>query len=155
MEARRESVQPGLSVAAWSRIVRRAVRLDAAEKSTALRALGWLVLVHTALQVLPYRRVRRLVTRVRPSARRPALTAPACAVAASRAAVVFPWAQCLARALAAECQLRRAGRHAQLHIGVGFDEARTFLAHAWLESDGLIVTGGGEAACCGYKDIAP
>jgi hypothetical protein len=28
------------------------------------------------------------------------------------------------------------------------------MAHAWLESDGVIVTGGREAALCGFQEIA-
>lgn len=135
-------------------IVRRALRLPRSEQRDAARALGWLVLAHLALRVLPYRTVRHFATRVRSSPRRSGLTAEACAAATARAAVLFPRARCLARALAAECQLRRAGHVPRLHIGVGFDEARTFLAHAWLESDGVIVTGGGEATLCGYQEIA-
>jgi hypothetical protein len=135
-------------------VVRRALALPRSEQRDAARALGWLVLAHVALRVLPYRTVRRLAGRVRATPRRSALTADGCAAATARAAILFPGARCLARALAAECQLRRAGHLPRLHLGVGFDEAKTFLAHAWLESDGVIVTGGGEAMRCEYREMA-
>lgn len=71
----------------------------------------------------------------------------------ARAGALFPSAQCLARAIGAQCLLRRAGREARLRIGVGFDDTRTFQAHAWLESEGIIVTGGSEAALCDYEEM--
>jgi hypothetical protein len=43
--------------------------------------------------------------------------------------------------VAASCLLRRAGRIATLNLGVGYVERR-FEAHAWLECDGIVVTGG-------------
>lgn len=70
------------------------------------------------------------------------LTPSECGAAISRAARVFPAARCLARALAASCLLRRAGRVATLSLGVGFNADRRFAAHAWLECDGVVVTGG-------------
>lgn len=70
------------------------------------------------------------------------MTAPECTAAIDRAARVFPAARCLTRAVAASCLLRRAGRATTLHLGVGFDVHRKFEAHAWLECDGIVVTGG-------------
>lgn len=110
-------------------------RLDAA------RALWWLVIVHLGLRLLPYRRVRRFVAGVQRSGAAARLTPDACGKAIARASVLFPPAQCLTRAIAAECLLKRAGRDAQLKFGAGFDEAHAFQAHAWLVSEGAIVTG--------------
>jgi hypothetical protein len=59
-----------------------------------------------------------------------------------RAARVFPAGRCLAHAVAASCMLRRAGRIPAIRMGVGFDADRRFNAHAWLECDGIVVTGG-------------
>ncbi|HEX6973478.1 MAG TPA: lasso peptide biosynthesis B2 protein [Vicinamibacterales bacterium] len=123
-------------------VIGRALRLSSRERRDAARALGWLVVVHAGLRLLPYRRVRAFVTGVSP--RGPAISPEACGLAVARASVLFPRAQCLARALAAECLLKRAGRASELKIGVGFDEAHVFEAHAWLVSDGVVVTGGGE-----------
>ena len=68
-----------------------------------------------------------------------------------RAARVFPAGRCLARAIAASCLLRRARRSATLTLGVGFDADRRFEAHAWLECEGVTVTGGDASA--GYLPL--
>jgi transglutaminase superfamily protein len=125
---------------------RRALGLPRTQQWAAARALGWLVLAQAALVVLPYTTVCRLVARVTQPPRASSLTAAECATAIARAGALFPPARCLARAIAAECMLGRAGRAPRIVIGVGFDERRTFEAHAWLECDGTIVTGAGEAA---------
>jgi hypothetical protein len=72
------------------------------------------------------------------------MTAAECERALRRALRVLPSASCLAQAIAAACLLRRAGRDSTLTIGVRFDSAHGFQAHAWLESDGIIVTGRNE-----------
>lgn len=126
-------------------LVTGALGLSWRERFDAARALWWLLWAHACVRLLPWRRVRQLVGAVRPARARRALSVGACAKAIARAAVLFPPAQCLARAIAAECLLRRAGRDAELRLGVGFDEAHAFQAHAWLVSDGVVVTGGGPA----------
>jgi hypothetical protein len=48
-----------------------------------------------------------------------------------------PWRRtCLKRALILQYLLRRAGRAADLHIGVRRGEAGELIAHAWLAQDG-------------------
>ncbi len=69
------------------------------------------------------------------------MTPAECEQAVRRALRVLPSASCLAQAIAAACLLRRDGRSSTLTIGVRFDAAHRFHAHAWLESDGIIVTG--------------
>ncbi|MCB0213695.1 MAG: lasso peptide biosynthesis B2 protein [Anaerolineae bacterium] len=51
-------------------------------------------------------------------------------------------ATCLTQALSALILLRRYGHPATLKIGVALHEAKQFEAHAWVESQGLIVVGG-------------
>ena len=70
-----------------------------------------------------------------------AMTPAECEQAVRRALRVLPCASCLAQAIAAACLLRRDGRDSTLTIGVRFDGTHRFHAHAWLESDGIIVTG--------------
>ena len=119
------------------------MRLAPRDRGRAVRALGWLLLASAALRILPFATVRRWMERVPPArSARASLSGPECALAIARATVVFPRARCLARALAASGLLRRAGRASTLHLGAGFDGDRRFEAHAWLECDGLLVTGG-------------
>jgi hypothetical protein len=109
--------------------------------------LSWLVAADLAVRVLPYAKVLRLLDRVPETRRGTAALSPAdCAIAMRRAARVYPVARCLARAIAASCMLRRAGRRVVPSLGVGFDQGRHFEAHAWLECDGVMITGGEEAA---------
>jgi hypothetical protein len=120
-----------------------AFRLEPRDRARAVRALVWLMAAEMAVRVLPFSTLSRWMERVPPSRSRGApLTSSDCAAAIRRAARVFPGGRCLARAVAASCLLRRAGRIATLSLGVGFDADRRFEAHAWLECDGVVVTGG-------------
>jgi hypothetical protein len=49
---------------------------------------------------------------------------------------------CLTQALAAQVLLGRRGYPTLLHIGVARGEQGRFQAHAWVESEGKVVTGG-------------
>jgi hypothetical protein len=53
----------------------------------------------------------------------------------------IPHASCLTQALAAHAMLLREGIPSGLNFGVAKTEAGAFEAHAWLESQGRIVTG--------------
>lgn len=54
------------------------------------------------------------------------------------------WIPCLATAIAANRLLAWRGIASKIWLGVRAGEATTFAAHAWLEADGHVVTGGGE-----------
>jgi Transglutaminase-like superfamily len=119
-----------------------AIRLVRRDRRQALRALGWLVLARAAIRVWPYWTIRRVMDRIAPGRLVAAPIAPAeCERALRRALRVLPRSSCLAQAIAAACLLRRDGRDSTLSIGVRFDPAHHLDAHAWLESDGIIVTG--------------
>jgi hypothetical protein len=119
------------------------LRLESRDRARAIGALAWLVAAEMAVRVLPFSTLTRWMERVPPSRSHAAsLTSSECGVAIRRAARIFPAGRCLARAVAASCLLRRAGRIATLNLGVGFDVERQFEAHAWLECDGIVVTGG-------------
>ena len=123
------------------------LRLPWRAQRQALRALSWLVAADLAVRLLPYANVLRLLDRIPANRRGNAALSPAdCAIAIRRAARVYPLARCLARAVAASCMLCRAGRRVVPSLGVGFDQGRRFEAHAWLECDGVMITGGEEAA---------
>ena len=124
-----------------------ALRLGRAERVRALRALAWLVAAHAAVRFLPFATTTRWIGRVPAAAPgRLPLTATECGTAMRRAGRLFPTARCLAHAAAASCLLKRSGRNPTLRLGVGFDDERRFEAHAWLECDGVIVTGDDVAA---------
>ncbi|HYJ81678.1 MAG TPA: lasso peptide biosynthesis B2 protein [Allosphingosinicella sp.] len=62
--------------------------------------------------------------------------------AVTRIAAYFPTsAQCLAQALAARAMLRRRGIPSLMHVGVARSQDVPFEAHAWLEAEGVGVTG--------------
>lgn len=122
-------------------------RLPAGEKRLALRAIALLAATRAALRILPFDRVRALTagpTRV--AAVHPAGLPRAVRRAVIRATRSLPGSSCLAQSLVAERLLREGGHEARLTIGVaGPGEPRgarfALDAHAWVESDGLLVTG--------------
>jgi hypothetical protein len=131
--------------------LRNFARLPREERSLALRALVWIVVVRSGLALFTFSRLRSLIA-ARPRDRRPpGADSPAMVRrAVLRASRSLPGTTCLAQSLVAERLLHTAGRNATLTIGVAraaiegvsADAARTPLdAHAWVESEGVLVTG--------------
>jgi hypothetical protein len=121
---------------------RSALNLDGRERVRALRALGWLIAARVAVRLLGYDNVTRAIARLPASRSSGAAITPAeCAIAIRRAARVWPTARCLPQAIAGYCLLRRAGRTPAVKMGVTVEDRRLD-AHAWLECDGVTVTGG-------------
>ncbi len=116
---------------------------------TKLRLLGsallmvWLV--RLGLWFLPFRSLRRAVSRVRPrsSARGAHVPPEWIAGAVDVAGRVVPLATCLTKGLAGYVLLRRWGYTGVLHIGVARDDAHNFQAHAWLECNRKVLIGDG------------
>lgn len=67
---------------------------------------------------------------------------------------LFPANPCLTQAVLVQAVFRRAGRPAELRIGVKRDEPSRLEAHAWVECEGAIVIGAAEAAS-GYVPLPP
>jgi Transglutaminase-like superfamily len=109
------------------------------------RAIGAVILVRTALWLLPARVVLRSVDRVVerwPVKATPAVRAIRRVVwAVQVASRRVPGASCLTQALAAKLLLARWGVPSQLRIGVARGEQGNFQAHAWLEAVGQVVIG--------------
>lgn len=62
---------------------------------------------------------------------------------ANRIADKTPWdSKCLVRALAARKILKRRGVHTTLYLGVGKEDEKKMIAHAWLRCGSFYVTGG-------------
>lgn len=123
------------------RLIARALRLERRERRHALRALGWLIAATAAVHVFSYATLTRLIKRISAGrSARTAITTAECATAIRRASRLWP-ARCLPQAIAGYCLLRRGGHAATVRLGVAV-EHRRLDAHAWLECDDVIVTGG-------------
>ncbi len=95
-----------------------------------------------AVRFLSYATVTRTIARI-PASRssRGTITPADCAIAIRRARRIWPVARCLPQAIAGYCLLRRAGRAPTVTLGVAV-AGHQLDAHAWLECDGVTVTGG-------------
>jgi hypothetical protein len=113
----------------------------------AANAMGWLLLVWLAIDLLPFKLYRKMM---RPVARRPEMGfAPAAeftkrvAWAVRAAARRVPWrAVCFHQGIAAQQMLCRAGVPAELRYGVAKTANGGFKAHVWVTSYGKTVVGG-------------
>jgi hypothetical protein len=113
-----------------------------------MRTLLVVAAIRAGLWVLPFRVVRRLV----PSSPYGRGDGPQCSSAEAVALVgqhvnvasrYVPVASCLTQALSAQMLLARRGVASTLHIGVAKSTTGLGIrAHAWLISEGTIVTGG-------------
>lgn len=98
--------------------------------------------VRVGLWLLPFQRLRQLLTKVGPSrhnADSPNVDRVVWAVKTTSRYV--PSASCLTQALAAQTLLERRGYPVELRIGVARNEEGTFQAHAWLEDRGRVLIG--------------
>ena len=131
-------------------------RLPATDRSLLVKAAFTVGATRLGLWVLPFRTLRRLLARV---TQEPAGLRQACPERSRRAdrssldritwAVTVasryvPAATCLTQALATQVLLGRYRYPACLRIGVVKGEGGQFQAHAWVESDGVVVIGGSE-----------
>ncbi len=121
--------------------LRQFARIPGWEKRLLLRAILTLGLARLTLKLLPFARVRRLIT-PRPGApKHPQIAPPNVRWAIKQAERVIPDATCLPQAVTAEALLTRAGYPVLLRIGVTKRDDGRFEAHAWAESNGRIVIG--------------
>jgi hypothetical protein len=118
--------------------------LPAAERWLLVKATLLLGGTRLGLKLLPFRILRRFVE----SLSRPTTWLPATdrfsterIVWAVELASRYVPATCLSRALSAQVLLARRGYPVVLYFGA-VKEGERFLAHAWLESEGLVVIGG-------------
>lgn len=116
-------------------------RVPAWERSLLVRAIFTLGSARLMLKILPFARVRRLLTPRAGAPRHPKVAPNNVRWAIKHAERVIPDATCLPQAVTAEALLTRAGYPALLRIGVMKRPDGRFEAHAWAESDGRIVIG--------------
>lgn len=119
-------------------------RLQAAFEAAAAAAA--LLIAYVLVRVMPF---RLIATRIERDLHKTPPPSPSAVVRRVQWAVTaahkrLPWIPCLATAFAANRLLARRGVASQLWLGVRPNEEDGFAAHAWLEAEGCVVTGGRE-----------
>lgn len=128
----------------WSRFL----RLAPGDQLLIVEAAILMGAIRAGLRLLPFERLRRLLARLARTTRpRPPGSSQADRVLRAVAVVGRQWpviGTCLTQALAGQVLLARHGHPVDLRIGVTRDRAGGFVAHAWLERDGVVLIGGPE-----------
>ena len=120
--------------------------LPAPKRRLAVSAVSWTLFVRLGLWLLPFRTLQRLCDACGKQCRKhPGTTVQAISSSIELAARNVPRATCLVQALAAGILLAREGFPVTVHIGVAKSDLR-FEAHAWTESEGVLVSGGTESS---------
>jgi hypothetical protein len=120
-----------------------------------VRAILTVAAARLTLKLLPFARVRRLLTPRPGSPVHSEISRDAVRWAVHHAQRVIPDATCLPQAVAAEALLTRGGHPVQLRIGVTKRENSEFIAHAWAESRGRIVVGDLPGGLAEYAHLPP
>ena len=119
-------------------------RLSAADRRLVLEAAAWLGLARAAVITLPFRLVAAILRRqkhTRTAENETAVRRVAWAV--RRTSRYTPWrSNCLAKAIAGRCMLRRRRIASTLYFGMTRGSDSQLAAHAWLQSGGMTLTGG-------------
>lgn len=129
------------------RRINKLLRLTASDWRLLCESLLALSAFKLGLWLLPFQKLRRFIatrtlTRQARQADRATIKKIVWAVNVVSAYVPI-FKNCLNRALAAQFLLCRQGQPVALRIGVARGERGEFKAHAWIESNGRIVLGGG------------
>jgi len=138
------------------RLWRRFRRLPGGRRLLLLEAAFWLTAARLAILLVPFPRIARYLGELHPPAREPdrflreAAAARGVSWAIERSAPFLPFrVVCLPRALAGWQMLHRRRIVSRVHFGAARDAAGAKLrAHAWLDADGVEVTGYPEAHNC-------
>ena len=115
--------------------------LEPADQRILLYAFCLVIFSRLVLWVIPFAEInRRLATRTRSRAISNRRNIEYFMTAIDRTSRYVPGATCLTQSLAARLLLARAGFDATLRFGARRNEAGEFEAHAWVESEGKIVS---------------
>jgi hypothetical protein len=120
--------------------------LSVCERRLFLRALILVAAIRVSLWVLPFRLTRMWVGRMSktagPKRDLDRLNIQRLAWAVEAAGRRIPGATCLTQGMAMQVLLGRLGQHSELHLGVARKLGGQLEAHAWVETQGLVVMGG-------------
>jgi hypothetical protein len=121
----------------------RFLRRPFSDQRLLMRAAWSVVVARLATRMLPFPSARAAARRLQPPGRFAAsLPVERVIWAVDTASRAIPGMKnCLVQAMAAEAMLARAGHACELRIGAAKNEAREFVAHAWLESGGRVLIG--------------
>jgi|SRR5215207_6206462 len=124
------------------------LQLPATERRLMIKATLLLGAIRLGLWLLPYKTLRRVLALL---GRAPiylhgadSFSVDRLAWSVTKASSRVPRATCLTQALAAQVLLTWHGHPANLRIGIARGEDGKVQGHAWLDSRGRIVVGGGE-----------
>jgi hypothetical protein len=137
------------------RRVRKFLSLSVREKILLIEAITLVSAVRVGLTLLPFSTLRRLLSKGtkkhidQDRKGRTSIDQVAWSVGAVSHCV--PKATCLVQALTIQVLLLREGYPASLQIGVNKGDGGELQAHAWVESDGIILNGGSEISI--YKPL--
>lgn len=126
------------------------LHLSRTEQTLLLQAMVLLASVRLGLYTLPFATLRNILSKLAATShKRDGRIDPDGAAgkriiwAVEMAGRQFPFiGTCLTQALAAHVLLARQGHQSNLRIGVTRDREGKFVAHAWLEQDGVALIGG-------------
>ncbi len=126
------------------------LRLPAAERRLLIQAAVLLGGIRVGLRLLPFRTVRSMVAQLASAPLRThrinRSSTDRLVWAVTKASRYVPEATCLAQALTAQVLFTRHGHPADLRVGFAKAQEGKLEGHAWLESRGRIVVGGGEVS---------
>jgi len=123
-------------------------RLPSVERRILIKAVTLLWVVRIGLWILPFQRLRTLLSMKAPTigGTKPVpLRAERIARCVKVMSRFVPAATCLAQSLVTVKLLEDAGLPASLRIGVARDKSGELEAHAWVESKGRVIIGGTHA----------
>jgi hypothetical protein len=119
------------------------LKLPLPEKGLLIKALLYVWGVKCGLRLLPFRTMLTLVNSAPIKQGRTSFPLNQLLGAMDTAGRNVPRATCLVRAMAGQAFLSRYGHETDLRIGVVKDQSeKRVKAHAWLESQGLVLLGG-------------
>lgn len=126
--------------------LRKLALLAPRDKWLIVKSATLLALVRSALWLLPFPATRRLLGWLSHTSRgdKPDPVSPLrLAWAVSIAGRAVPGgAHCLTQALVTQVLLGRRGHLSEVCFGIDPNSAQKFMAHAWVETDGMVVIGG-------------
>lgn len=126
---------------------RRPQDLSAGEWACLLRAIAELLRARIIHAVRPARRIIATLRQPCLDQGQPRADLQRVGWALRAAAARVPWrSDCLIQSMAANRWLRRAGFRPAFHLGVKTGSEGQLLAHAWVEAEGNVITGGDDIA---------